>query len=151
MDKKILAIFVVAALLAYIFGNFVGGSGCSSTGKVTVSNSESLNPPAITSTTGSAAEKPAQQGIGKIEVTSHSKTTNSIGFYGVVGEVKNNTSKPATYIKVVATFYNAEGTVVGTNFTYVVSDDTLAPSTSLPFEISNAAVDFASYKLDVRT
>jgi hypothetical protein len=46
---------------------------------------------------------------------------NESGVYTVVGTIVNNGTQTMGYVWVVTTFYNAAGTVVGLNYTYVVT------------------------------
>jgi len=56
-----------------------------------------------------------------LEILSHTSYTDA-GWYHVVGEVRNNTSLPMEYVKIVVTLYDDAGTVVGTDFTYTELD-----------------------------
>mgnify|MGYP001765487739 CR=1 FL=1 len=69
-----------------------------------------------------------------IAVLSHSSFLSSSGTFHVVGEVKNNSSKNRSYVKLTATFYNSDNTVVGTDFAYT-EVDILLPNEKSPFEI----------------
>jgi hypothetical protein len=57
------------------------------------------------------------------------------GWYEIVGEVVNGGSEPTQYVKVVATFYDDAGRVIGTDFTYTDPSD-VAAGQSAPFEIT---------------
>jgi hypothetical protein len=46
---------------------------------------------------------------------------NESGVYTVVGTIVNNGTQTLDYVWVVTTFYNAAGTVVGLNYTYIVT------------------------------
>jgi hypothetical protein len=59
---------------------------------------------------------------------------DSIGFYHVVGEVTNQGSGKATFVKVSGTFYNSSGSVVAADFTYTDPKD-LEPGQTAPFEM----------------
>lgn len=69
-----------------------------------------------------------------IGILSHSSFLDSIGYYHVVGEVKNNSSNNRSFVKLTATFYNSANTVVATDFTYT-GVDILLPNQKSPFEI----------------
>jgi len=69
-----------------------------------------------------------------LQILSHSKHIDSIGWLHVVGEIKNIGDREAHYVKVVATFYDSGGKVVGTFFGYSDPED-LAPRQKAPFEI----------------
>jgi hypothetical protein len=57
------------------------------------------------------------------------------GWYEIVGGVVNGGSEPTQYVKVVASFYDETGRVIGTDFTYTDPSD-LAAGQSAPFEIT---------------
>jgi hypothetical protein len=61
----------------------------------------------------------------------------------IVGEVVNNDQKPLRSIKIIATFYDDAGKVIGTNFSYATLD-VVAPGAKSPFEIS--AADSSGFK-----
>ena len=69
-----------------------------------------------------------------LEILSHSKYEDLIGWIHVVGEIKNIGDREAHYVKVVATFYDSAGKVVGAFFGYSDPED-LAPGQKAPFEI----------------
>lgn len=52
----------------------------------------------------------------------------------IFGELRNDSGVTVEYVRIVATLYNAEGTVIGTGFTYT-DLDTLSPSQTSPFEM----------------
>lgn len=52
-----------------------------------------------------------------LEIVSNSSFTDNSGFH-VIGEIKNIGSEYTSFVKVVATFYNASGYVVATKFAY---------------------------------
>jgi len=85
-----------------------------------------------------------------LEILSSSSYVDIVGYMHVVGEIKNIATGDATYVKVIATFYNTTGHVVATAFTY--SDPSaLSPSQKAPFEIlliyNNRVPLVASYAL----
>jgi hypothetical protein len=70
-----------------------------------------------------------------ISVLRSSSFTDDIGYYHVVGEVKNNSPTDSmNYVKIVSTFYDNAGKVVGTDFTYT-NVDVLRPTERSSFEI----------------
>jgi hypothetical protein len=86
-----------------------------------------------------------------ISILSSSSFTDDLGDYHVVGEVKNNSPRDSmNYVKIVSTFYDNTGKVVGTDFTYT-NVDVLRPAEKSSFEIIlNDAVqsqEVDSYKL----
>lgn len=86
----------------------------------------------------------------KVEVASHSIQTSSYGSKHIVGEVINNGDADASFVKVTATFYDKNETVVDTDFTYAgdTSSTALQPQMKAPFKIY-ADSNFDHYKLDV--
>ncbi|MHA1290350.1 MAG: FxLYD domain-containing protein, partial [Candidatus Thorarchaeota archaeon] len=72
------------------------------------------------------------------------------GYYTVRGEVKNIGEITATFVKVVATYYDVEGTVIGTSFTFTNPED-IEEGEAAPFETSTFPQTFtpASYSLQV--
>ena len=86
-----------------------------------------------------------------ISILSSSSFTDDLGYYHIVGEVKNNSPADSmNYAKIVATFYDDTGKVVGTDFTYT-NVDVLRPAEKSSFEITlNDAAQsqkVSSYKL----
>jgi hypothetical protein len=58
-----------------------------------------------------------------LQVVNTSKSTNSLGWLDVVGEVKNKGSETSNYTKVIATFYDSTGKVIYGGFTYTSPSD----------------------------
>ena len=52
-----------------------------------------------------------------------SKSTNSLGWLEVVGEVKNKGSETSNYTKVIVTLYDSTGKVIYADFTYTSPSD----------------------------
>jgi len=69
-----------------------------------------------------------------LEILSNSSYIDEVGYMHVVGEIKNIATGRATYVKVIATFYNLTGHVIATAFTYSDPSD-LDPGQKAPFEI----------------
>ena len=72
---------------------------------------------------------------------------DGIGFYHVVGEVTNEGSGKATFVKVSGTFYNSSGSAVAADFTYTDPKD-IEPGQTAPFEMvvtSAATADEIAY------
>jgi hypothetical protein len=69
-----------------------------------------------------------------LEVLSHQGYEDD-SWYTIIGEVKNNSDQPMESVKVIATLYDDQEQVVGTNFTYT-SLDTIPPGGKAPFELS---------------
>lgn len=74
-------------------------------------------------------------------------------YLNIVGEVINNTEQWYEYVKVVATFYDANKNMLGTGYTYIQLDK-LAPLDTGAFKLSSKvgglATTVASYKLQVQ-
>jgi hypothetical protein len=58
-----------------------------------------------------------------LQIQSQSSSTNSLGWYEVVGEVKNNGPKMSSFTEVVGTFYDTAGKVIYVDFTYTSPTD----------------------------
>jgi hypothetical protein len=58
-------------------------------------------------------------------------------WYYIVGEVRNDTSETWRFVEVVATFYDAAGCAIDSDFTYVASTD-LAPGQQSTFSMMNS-------------
>lgn len=67
-------------------------------------------------------------------ILSQSSYVDNIGSMHIVGEVLNQAPVTAKFVKIIATFYNANGQVIGTDFTYADPSD-LAPNQRAPFDI----------------
>jgi hypothetical protein len=85
-----------------------------------------------------------------ISILSSSSFTDNLGYYHVVGEVKNNSPTDSmNYVKIISTFYDNVRKVVGTDFTYTNVDVRPAEKSSFEIILNDAAqsqkVD--SYKL----
>ncbi|CAN5191796.1 hypothetical protein BH18THE2_BH18THE2_43400 [soil metagenome] len=59
---------------------------------------------------------------------------NSIGTLHIVGEVINESYQPMSFVKIIATFYDANNSVIGTDFTYT-NPSTLQPGKRAPFDM----------------
>jgi hypothetical protein len=76
-------------------------------------------------------EKPLE---GMVIVSQGDRAGDVEGWRYIFGEVRNDSGVGVRFVKIVATLYNAQGTVVQADFTY--SDlDSLAPGQSSPFEM----------------
>ena len=69
-----------------------------------------------------------------LEILSNSSYVDTVGYLHVVGEIKNIEAETATYVMVIATFYNSTGHVVAAAFTYSDPTDIDSGQTA-PFEI----------------
>ena len=57
------------------------------------------------------------------------------GILHVIGEVINESNQTARFVEVVATFYDQNNQVIGTDYTYTALSE-LSPGQKSPFEIS---------------
>lgn len=69
-----------------------------------------------------------------LEISSASSYVDEAGYMHVVGEIKNIENETATYVKVVAAFYDDTGTVAATAFTFSDPND-INPGQKAPFEV----------------
>jgi hypothetical protein len=92
-----------------------------------------------------------EQPFAGLSIKSHSASIDDMGYYKIVGEVENNSTMPAEFVEVLATFYNSSGDVIGVAFTYTYIDVVEAGDT-VPFELSSypRKIKPASYKLQVQ-
>src|SRR4051812_8036855 len=69
-----------------------------------------------------------------ISILGHTSYVGEIGDFHVIGEVRNDATKPMEFVEITATFYDSTGKVVGTEsgFTDI---DILRPSETSPFDI----------------
>ena len=71
---------------------------------------------------------------------------HDIGAYHIVGEVTNQGSQKATFVKVSTAFYNSSNAVVAADFTYTDPKD-LEPGQTAPFEIVIPSVPITSSEI----
>jgi hypothetical protein len=71
----------------------------------------------------------------ELEILSNSTYIDGNGNKRIVGEIKNIGAVQATYVKIVATCFNATGFVVAVDFTYASSAD-MGPNQTSPFDLS---------------
>lgn len=69
-----------------------------------------------------------------LRITSHKSSTDSLGYFHVVGVVKNESSSPATFVKIIVTMYDASGKITGTAFSFTTLD-TVGPGQTSPFDV----------------
>jgi hypothetical protein len=67
-------------------------------------------------------------------ILSQNSYVDNIGSMHIVGEVLNQAPVTAEFVEIIATFYNAYGQVMGTDFTFADPSD-LSPGQRAPFEI----------------
>ncbi len=91
---------------------------------------------------------PEELGRQDLEVASH-RSVKEGSRLSIQGEVKNNGTKPAEYVKVIATLYDASNKVVGIIWTYTLID-VILPGESEPFESgAEYPADFDHYEIVV--
>jgi hypothetical protein len=71
----------------------------------------------------------------KLELSKPNIFQDDIGYTHIVGEVTNTGSETANFVKVIASFYNTQGELVGNSFTYTEFSD-IYPGQKSSFEIS---------------
>jgi hypothetical protein len=59
---------------------------------------------------------------------------SSTGTLHIVGEIINESFEPVRFVKIIATFYDSNNSVIGTDFTYT-SPSTLQPGQKAPFDM----------------
>ena len=69
-----------------------------------------------------------------LTILSHDSYINSAGTMHIIGEVVNNASNSAEYVKIIGTFYDNTNKIVGTSFTYTKPSD-LGPNEKAPFDL----------------
>jgi len=53
----------------------------------------------------------------------------------MVGEIKNNSDEEVTFVQITATFYDENGIVIGTSYTYTDPTD-INPGRTAPYSLS---------------
>jgi hypothetical protein len=85
-----------------------------------------------------------------LQFLSNSSTIDGRGHMHVLGEIKNTGSLTARFTKVIATFYDANGTVVGEEWDYTEPSD-ISPNQTAAFDIeliyTQQVMKVASYTL----
>jgi len=90
-----------------------------------------------------ASEKPLA-----LQIVKNSTYIDEAGFQKVNGTVENLATSNATGVKVVATFYNAEGKVVGATYDYTMPSTIMPGHTeSFDLELRQKAGNFSTYAL----
>jgi hypothetical protein len=88
----------------------------------------------LNETKDSIPEKSIDNNPSGLQILSHNSFTDSIGYFHVVGEIKNNYPSTATFVKIIGTFYDVNNIVVGTDFTYANPSD-ITSGQKAPFEL----------------
>jgi hypothetical protein len=81
-----------------------------------------------------------------LQVLANSTYVDQAGFLKLNGTIKNVGMSNATYVKAVATFYQADGMVAGTAYDYTMPSTIMPNSTALfELELRRKGVTFSSY------
>lgn len=87
-----------------------------------------------------------------LDIFNDSGSYNSnLGWYEIIGQVRNNETSVVQYVSPVGTLYDSSGTVIGCDFTFVNSTD-LDPGQTSSFDMIFVGRDYSdvdSYKLQV--
>jgi hypothetical protein len=83
-----------------------------------------------------------------LQVLANSTYVDQAGFLKLNGTIKNVGMSNATYVKAVATFYQADGKVAGTTYDYTMPS-TIMPNSTAPFELelTRKGVTFSNYSV----
>lgn len=86
-----------------------------------------------------------------LTILSHSAKIGELGYHEIVGEVQNEGTRKSSFVRVVCTYYDANGEVIGTSFTYTDPDE-IDAGDSAPFELSSYPMELrpANYELQVQ-
>ena len=79
-------------------------------------------------------------------ILSDNNYVDSIGTLHIVGEVINESYQPARYVRITATFYDANNSVIGTDFTFT-SPSTLQPGQRAPFDLTISEGSVPTYMM----
>lgn len=87
--------------------------------------------------------------VGITVLDNHSTYVDSIDYLHVVGEVRNNTSTNAEYVKIAVNLFNSQGNIVDTSFTYTRLD-LLQPSEITCFQVLlDGNPSFSYYEFEI--
>jgi hypothetical protein len=82
-----------------------------------------------------------------LQILSHNSFTDSIGYFHVVGEIKNNSPSTAEFVQITGTFYDINNAVVGTQFTYTNPSDISSGATA-PFDLILTSASVSTSLID---
>ena len=71
--------------------------------------------------------------MGKLDIVGETTSWFNDDTFNIAGEINNNGTRDVDFVKVIATLYSAEGTVIGSDFTYTDPSTIKAGDTS-PFQ-----------------
>ena len=121
-----IAILLVIGLVGVGIGSLAFSRTVTKTETVTVT---------VTETISSSITTPRKGGrSGDLTFTIGRFYTDEIGFCHVVGEVTNHGSRTAKWVEVIASFYDAEGNMIGTSFAYT-DPEHIPPGSTVPYHI----------------
>lgn len=138
MKRKSIAglIAIVAVAAVVMFSGCVEEEAPVSTPIPSPTPTPAVTPSSILSPTPTVQPTTPTPESKKPEILSMNSYIGNLGYFNVVGEVKNNLQSNINYVKLTATFYDAQEKVIGTDFTYAELD-ILKPNQKAPFEISS--------------
>jgi hypothetical protein len=91
---------------------------------------------------------------GKLDILGETTSWFNDDTFNIAGEIRNNGSRDVDFVKISATLYNSDGTVIGSDFTYMDPSTIPAGDTSpFQFRITDFNVrnvgEINTYKLTV--
>jgi len=121
-------VFIAILLVVGLIGVGIGSLAFSRivTKTITVTVTETVSPSITTPRKGGKS--------GDLTFTIGRFYTDEIGFCHVVGEVTNHGSRTARWVELVASFYDAEGNMIGTSFAYT-DPEHIPPGSTAPYHI----------------
>ena len=121
-------VFIAILLAVGLIGVGIGSLAFSRT----ITKTETVT---VTETISSSITTPRKGGrSGDLTFTIGRFYTDEIGFCHVVGEVTNHGSRTAKWVEVIASFYDAEGNMIGTSFAYT-DPEYIPPGSTVPYHI----------------
>jgi len=151
--KLVAAIVVIVVIIVAVAGVYflTRGGGGSVSPTPTPTPSTTPTPTSTPSPMATSTPTPTPAGTGNVTVLSVSDYYDELDYFNVVGEVENTLGTNVEYVKIVATFYDSSGTVIGTDYTYT-DIDILKPNQKSPFTLSSYpdTIIVASYDIDVQ-
>ena len=82
-----------------------------------------------------------------LQILSHNSFTDSAGYMHVVGEIKNNSTSIATFVKIIGTFYDVNNQVVATDFTYT-NPENIGSRQKAPFDLTLTSASIPVSQID---
>ena len=79
-------------------------------------------------------------------------TTDSYGYYKVIGYIKNIDTSPHRFVKVKADFYDKKGSLAGTDTTFACGQDYIQPGAKKSFEFMGTDPgDYATVQVSINS